>query len=400
LAKFLLSVASAEQLGIPHVVVDYTGIETSDARALGETIVAARRAYMEDFGFDMPETITLDVKVGAGQNARLWTDGESRAFLRLKSREQLLGRPAQAGVHNLYGMCHELGHVAMYRILKPFDWMSNAAAEAWAHYAGSVVVDRVFEWKGETLWPTPYDYREDGMARLQRGLAANRDREAGKWLELEAIVGRKGFRDVFTRWAKADPDPMHPSESLLTALETGVGSQAKPLHDWWASATPLLLRPVRLSPIPAVAIAADSLSGKPIVLALDDGTSDGKYSRDVSAHGRKFSIAGPGDWYLRAISVYAERYGGVEPPDKKVDIALCDSEMRPIVIWQKPYATFPKRAMEWVRLEVPPTKVPSVFYIALYFAAQRFRPNIRCNRQQHDGQFRREQTGGAAGGLR
>jgi hypothetical protein len=227
----------------------------------------------------------------------------------------------------------------------------------------------VFEWKGEALWPRPYDYREDGMARLQRMLAAPKndgDREAGKWLELEAIIGRKGFCDVFRRWAKADPDLMHPSESLLPALETGVGSQAKPLRDWWASAAPLLLRPVQVSPIPAVAIAPDSLSGKPVVLALDDGTSDGKYSTEVSAHGRKFSVASPGEWYLRAIYVYAERYGDVEPPNKKLDIALCDSEMRPIAVWQKPYAAFPKREMEWVRLEVPPTKVPNVFYLALH----------------------------------
>src|SRR5215469_9641493 len=249
LAQFLLAVASAEQLTIPHVVVDYTGIEASDARALAETIVAARRAFVEDFGFDMPETITLDVKVEADQNVSLWTDGGSRAFLRLRSREQLLARPVPGvGFYSLYGMCHELGHMAMYRI-HPFDSLSKAAQEGWAHYAGSVVVDRVFDWKGEALWPTPYDYREDGMSRLQRGLAANHDREAGKWLELETIVGRKGFCDVFRRWAKADPDLMHPSESLLTALETGAGSQAKPLRDWWASAAPLLLRPVQVSPI-------------------------------------------------------------------------------------------------------------------------------------------------------
>jgi len=53
------------------------------------------------------------------------------------------------------------------------------------------------------------------------------------------------------------------------------------------------------------------------VLALDDGTSDGKYSHEeVNVHGRKFSVASPGEWYLRAISVYAECYGGVEPPNK------------------------------------------------------------------------------------
>jgi len=45
-----------------------------------------------------------------------------------------------------------------------------------------------------------------------------------------------------------------------------------------------------------------------------------------------------------------------------VDIALCDSEMRPIAVWQKPYAAFPKREMEWVRLEVSPAKVPNAFY--------------------------------------
>jgi hypothetical protein len=77
--------------------------------------VAARRAFVEDFGFDMPDTITLDVKVAADHNASPWTDGESRPFLRGRSREQLLARPAPGrGFYSLYGMCHELGHVAMY----------------------------------------------------------------------------------------------------------------------------------------------------------------------------------------------------------------------------------------------------------------------------------------------
>ena len=37
--------------------------------------------------------------------------------------EDKLAKPSTSGVFNLCGLCHELGHMAMYRVLKDRGWM-------------------------------------------------------------------------------------------------------------------------------------------------------------------------------------------------------------------------------------------------------------------------------------
>lgn len=119
--------------------------------------------------------------------------------LRVESIDALK-RPSVSGTFVLYGLCHELGHVAQYRALKERAWLTTAGAEGWAHYAGSVVVDEVHAKKGEGVWPDKYDYLADGTARLKRQLTAAKpsevDREAGAWMDLEAIIGRERAFDL------------------------------------------------------------------------------------------------------------------------------------------------------------------------------------------------------------
>src|SRR5688572_15097892 len=170
LATFLPSPAGAAEVSAPHVTVSYDGISEVQANAIAQTLSAAREVYEKHFGFDMPDEIRCTVECGPGKVGRLYTDGEDRVFLSMPSADKLL-RPGKSGQFTLYGLCHELGHVAMYRIVKDRAWMTTAAAEGWAHYAGSVVVDEVYKARGEKLWANdPYDYRADGSARLERQL--------------------------------------------------------------------------------------------------------------------------------------------------------------------------------------------------------------------------------------
>src|SRR5439155_9675515 len=169
------------------------GISEPQAQAIADTLAEARKAYVELFGFDMPARIECTVECGADKPTRLFTDGEDRVFLSMPSPDKLL-RPSKSGTFTLYGLCHELGHVAMYRVLKDRGWMTSAGAEGWAHYAGSIVVDEVYKARGETLWaPDPYDYRADGTARLDKQLKERSPSPvalgAGKWLALGKIVG-------------------------------------------------------------------------------------------------------------------------------------------------------------------------------------------------------------------
>src|SRR5262245_13860795 len=199
----------AANVTAPHVQLNYSGIEPAQAEALAQTLSVARSVYVDDFGFDMPETITAEVTCGPGNPTKLYTDGNDRVFLSMPSKAKL-APPQKSGTFIIYGLCHELGHMAMYRTLKQRDWMSSAAAEGWAHYTGSVVVDRVYALKGDSLWPEKYDYRQDGTARLDRALKSASpsavDRAAEQWRKLEGFVQPKDLKNVLAIWQEAKID--------------------------------------------------------------------------------------------------------------------------------------------------------------------------------------------------
>jgi hypothetical protein len=365
----LLPMATSGVLRLPHVTVTYQGIDAAQAKALAETASAAREIYAGEFGFDMPDKVLFSVKCGPDEPTRLYNDGEASIFLSLPGQEKL-AKPATSGVFNLYGICHELGHMAMYRTLKDRAWLSSSAAESWAHYAGSLVVDRVFAAKGESLWPDPYDYRQDGTARLRKEIAASQpstDAQAASWQELEGIVGLKGLPKVFVAWQAANANPADPGDALLSAAVKAAPDKKDALTTWWKAALPLFVEKRAASSFKVVRIPASQLTGKPIVLAFDDEASEGKRSIAGGGHARKFSAPTSEGWYIRAVSVYGSRYGYPQPPPNTFDVALCDEAMKTIAVWKKPYGTFERGELKWVRMEVPPTRVPKTFFICLAF---------------------------------
>jgi len=366
----LAPVTQAEVEKIPHAEVQYEGIGNAQASALAEVIAAARQVCMSDFGFDMPETVVLRVECGPDEPTRLYTDGQDRLFLSMPSKDKL-AKPSSSGVFNLYGMCHELGHMAMYRVLKERDWMSSAAAEGWAHYVGSVVVDRVYVAKGEKLWPDPYDYREDGTARLRKQLASEKPsavaQAAGLWQKLESIIGARQFAKLFAAWQEARIDPTAPEAGIMAALAKIKSDQKSALEEWWKTAAPLFVEKRAVSRTKAVVVPAGSLTGEPVLLKFDDGREDGKKSIAGGGHARRFASPGGGDWYLRAVHVYGARYGHPKAPNENMTIALCDKDMATIATWKKPYGTFERGDMGWVEIQVPPTRVPGEFCVCLDF---------------------------------
>ena len=341
----------AGNLSTVHVKTEYSGIESRWAQAMTDTLEAARTIYIRDFGFDMPEAIRFDIQCDPKLETELYNDGKNSVFLRASSSDKL-ARPRVSGVFNLYGMCHELGHVAMYRVLARHDWLKDEALEAWAHYIGSLVVDRVYEMKGESLWPDPYDYRADGSVRLQKGLAKPGAEAA--WAALSQIVGQRGFPRLFQTWQAADIDPLNP----LAAVQT------PELNEFWKRNAAVLIEVPARSPLPVTHAASADLSGKSTVLASDDGSAEDQRSLGGSAHGHAFATTAP-EQYLRAVSVFGARYGN--EPGLEFDVVLCDADYRPIAMWAKPYSTFARGEKQWVRVELPPTRVPEKFYVVVNF---------------------------------
>jgi hypothetical protein len=338
--------------------------------ALAEALAAAREIYVQDFAFNMPETVTLTITCDPKSSVELYTNGQDSMFMSLSSPKQLAA-PTKSGIFHLYGICHELGHIAMYRLLTNREWMSGDAAEGWAHYAGSVVLDRVYERKGPNFWPDPYDYRQDGTARLQNDLMSKSPSgtalAAAQWLKLDSIIGHAGFAQLFSVWQSTPFDFVNPSNDLLTALSGFSPEKKMTLKEWWGSAAPLFLQPVQVSLFKTREAAPSNLTGKPVTISLDDGIMDDMKSIAGGGYGRRFSTPSEGDWYITAVWLHGERYGDEAPPSINFDIALCDADAKLIKIWKKPYSLFESGAMKWVRLEVPPTLVPKTFYACFNF---------------------------------
>lgn len=232
--------ASNNPLDIAHVKVTGCSVDSSYIHALAETLTAARAVYI-DLGFDMPDTVNLSITCKEGAKADLFTDGIDSLFLTIPSQDALAA-PARSGTFNIYGMCHELGHIAMYRILKNRDWMTDAAAEGWAHYIGSVVVDRVFAMKGESLWPEQYDYRAEGTVRLEKDIASKSPSDlaiaAAEWQKLGAIIGEQKVPSLFAAWQSAAVESARPWELWLAALQKLQPNNVATINRWWDGAAP------------------------------------------------------------------------------------------------------------------------------------------------------------------
>jgi len=352
---------------LDHAVVSYAGIGDEYAKAIARTVQAARTVALDQFDLDMPESILVHVECEANAAVRLYNDGQDRLFLTIRS-ERDLRKPGTTGIFHLYGLCHEVAHLAMYRSIRDHGWMTTAAAEGWAHFLGSRIVDGVHALEGKDLWPDAYDYLADGTRRLD-GELAGKDRSpvtrgAGLWKELVRVVGDKGVAKTFEAWGRSAVDPTDPGPVLRkTLLATHAD---KRLADWWEKAEPVFVLKRPASGFTARTAEPKDLTGKPLELALDDGVPAGKRSLAGGGHAVRLKPNGPG-WYLTGVKIYGTRYGQATAPDEKFHVWLCDGDFRTITEFEFPYSSFPRGTGGWVTLSVKPTNVPQEFILCVGF---------------------------------
>ena len=361
------AVPKEKTIRLVHVEVTTTGISDAYANAIARTVEAARAVAIEQFGFNMPETIHVSAVANPTGGTRLFNDGEDHINLTIPSEDKLQ-RPAVTGTFHLYGFCHEVGHLAMYRVMHERKWLSSAGAEGWAHYAGSRILDAVYAREGEKLWPDRYNYLEDGTARLRKQLAAAKPdmttQAAGLWLSLGEILGDKGLAPLFSAWAK-----LSVNESKL-GIEVGKAVLARGDKDqlgrWWQKAEPVLLVASPKSGFAAQSKDAAQLKTPPKELANDDGVSAGKRSVAGTGHAVRFTAPGK-DSYLTAVRIFGSRYGQPQAPRENASIWLCDAGYKKIVEYPFPYGYFERGEAKWVTIPVKPARVPSEFVVCVGF---------------------------------
>jgi len=362
-----LAVENAKVVQLSHVRVAANGISDAYANAIARTVESARAVAVEQFDFDMPNVIQVSATASPGTSTRLWNDGEDRITLSVPSEDKLR-RPAVTGTFHLYGFCHEVGHLAMYRVIHKRTWLSSAGVEGWAHYAGSRILDAVYAREGEKLWPDVYNYLDDGTARLNRQLAASKPalttQAAGLWQSLGEILGDKRLAPLFSAWAKAQVDESQPAIELGKVL-MAQGDKMK-VEPWWLRAQPVLLVARAKSGFAVQSKDASQIKGPRKELAKDDGTSAGKSSVAGSGHAVRFEAPGK-ECYLTAVRIYGSRYGYPQPPRENASIWLCDASFKKIAEFPCPYYYFQRGQPRWVTVPVKATQVPPAFVICVGF---------------------------------
>lgn len=354
--------------------VEYTLVKPAYAEAILAAASEARRIYADKFHFSMPAVIHVKIDKSSSRKAQLWTDGEDHMFLTISSNDDLKP-PMQSGVFNIYGICHELGHIAMYRNINMIG-LPDGVGEGWAYYAGSVVVDELYKKLGKSLWPDHYDYSQsEGLTRLARDA---KNPEASKSASTRAALvfynaqqrygvdkvmaamiaaeeGKPYGKDIMKRFAdalvKATGDEsarvLIPSDLLVAKVKWNVKE-----------------REITDKTVEGVEQVKDDTG---ILLKYDDGSSDGKWSTAGSGQAVVFKTP-PGSWAVDSVQIYASRYGQEKAPDEDFHVYICDKDFEVIKDIAKPYSIFERtEGPKWYTIDFPPVKVSDGFYVCFSF---------------------------------
>ncbi|MEZ8221923.1 hypothetical protein GG496_002093 [Candidatus Fervidibacteria bacterium JGI MDM2 JNZ-1-D12] len=359
-----------------HIVVEYPVKLERYAKAFLQIGDAAWDAYRELYNLPLPEPIELQIRLVPEKGERfasLWTDGQKFIFLEVGSEKPLLA-PTKGGAHNVYGICHELAHIAIYHRMTQVARIPEGIAEGWTYYFGSVITSHLFEKLGAQVYPDPHDYHEtSGMARLLRQLETRRDPQtlAAKILyDVERKYGRQVLSEALNRTLSQRPSGHELVAKFVEALVAVTNDpQAK-----------ALVPEQFLKPQARIETEFPDITQKRLYYGLkmewhegllqlryDDGEKDGQWSIAGSGHGIIF-VKPEGKWQLVAVEFYGARYGALQPPDEDFSIFLCNEKFEVIREFRAPYSLFAQQGeWKWERISVEPTEVPDFFYIVIAF---------------------------------
>lgn len=231
-------------LHLPTVQVTYSGISATWARRMGRVLAEARSHAQREFGFDMPDIIRLTVTVGSN-GYELFNDTRDQLTYHLRSEGDLAGFDFNHW-YFLYGMCHEVAHLAMYRTFNPRlgnGWLNWDGQEAWAHYLADRLADLSYSQCVSEFWPGRRPEAELPL-KADRQSAQNffplGERQlAEHWRALADIVGDRGLEPLFETWNKAKLEPQHAADAVA---QTFIGHpKGESLRRWWLKAAPLML---------------------------------------------------------------------------------------------------------------------------------------------------------------
>ncbi|NQU44666.1 hypothetical protein HQ520_15350 [bacterium] len=319
----------------------------------------------------MPGEIVMDLEGDLEGEQKLWHDREGAIHIRINSPEQL-NPPNEGGVLLIYGVCHELSQMALYRHITTPTGIGPAMAEGWPFYAGSVLVDLVSTKLGAATWPVPYDFAEaEGTGRLRRtfkgkgwGGLSHEQRGARVFWELEQRHGRKAVWEAFGRALASHPTGTMLLPTFFEALQsvTGDPNAGKELPEEafqrrvkWLTAD----RDVPVSFFEGQKIERDDRGA---LLLYDNGEAKTQHALAGSGHTVLFRRP-EGNWKADWIGVHAGRYGSSEVKGCGI-LYLLDKDFKTFYQKEIDYDRFSDKP-GWVTLPVD-ADLPERFYVCVF----------------------------------
>lgn len=381
MAPGLLAGQSADN----HVVVVNDGVEEAYAKAIETLVETARHAYVTKLGLPLPDRITVKLHLDPEQELRLFTDGKSEVFLNLASMDQLLPSP-ESGVFNIYGFCHELGHMAMYHRMKTVTGINSGVAEGWAHFCGSIVCDQVYRKHGRKLWPKPFDYKKlEGTNRLRRLLkkvprdpdqAEDFDLAVRGFWKLYLLVKEKKFFRAVDACLKTAPSGDEFLPRFLDEIRAVSGK--KRLPDYFPER--LLKKQFKWSPGPPdlasqatfrdLKVTPEKSGGS--VLHYNHEAPDPEVCRSIGGTGylQLFRLPAKGEGRLTRVEIFGCRYGSRQDDDADVVVWIADPAMKVLKTHRFKYHELNRGDRAWFRIPgLKPVEVPRHFFVGVFFDA-------------------------------
>lgn len=158
-----------------------------------------------DMGFALPRKIHL--RIIKSKKNRLYFDikNPNSIIWEFKSLYDFLS-PRESGYNNIYGLCHEMGHVCMFSITPhKNNWMTRDYREGWADFFGNLMIDSIHKTLGPDFWPDPHNYLEfAGMQYFESRLEsdttiqnASFNYSSSFWNNLSVQIGVENMSSFF-----------------------------------------------------------------------------------------------------------------------------------------------------------------------------------------------------------
>jgi len=157
-------------------------------------------------GFNFPKQIEFNiVKADRNRLSARRIENNNLITWEFKSLNDFLA-PERSGYNNVYGLCHEIGHLCMFNILNGnCTWMTDNCSEGWANYFGSLMIENVYKNLGVKAWPDQHDYyKSRGIQAFLKNIKANTSAKEKDfyscslfWYNLSSQIGQKKISNFF-----------------------------------------------------------------------------------------------------------------------------------------------------------------------------------------------------------